>query len=101
MTLVIILEDGNIGNWNMQLTTQPQLVKILPKGLMTIPKKFRQQLGFEENGLARVKPDAGRLIVEPVRTLPYPVRSYTDKEIDEFLKLDEEETKNLKKKGWL
>lgn len=28
----------------------------------------------------------------------YPVRSYSDKEIDEFLALDKEETKKLKKR---
>ena len=85
----------------MSLADQAQIIKILPKGLITIPKKFRQNLGLEENGLARVKQDAGRLIVEPVRTIPYPVRSYTDAEIDEFLKLDAQESQQLKKKGLL
>ncbi|OGY17306.1 MAG: hypothetical protein A2784_01460 [Candidatus Chisholmbacteria bacterium RIFCSPHIGHO2_01_FULL_48_12] len=80
---------------------QSQIIKILPKGLITIPKRFRQSLGLEENGLARVKQNAGRLIVEPVRTLPYPVRSYTDAEIDEFLELDNKESQELKKKGLL
>lgn len=85
----------------MSLVDQSQIIKILPKGLITIPKKFRQNLGLEENGLARIKQDTGRLIVEPVRTLPYPVRSYTDAEIDEFLKLDAQQSQQLKKKGLL
>jgi len=85
----------------MSLMDQSQIIKILPKGLITIPKRFRQSLGLEENGLARVKQNAGRLIVEPVRTLPYPVRSYTDAEIDEFLELDNKESQELKKKGLL
>lgn len=77
----------------MQISSQADIVKILPKGLITIPKRLRVELGFVENGLARVKKDKGRLVVEPVRTLPYPVRSYTDKEIAEFLALDAKESK--------
>ena len=80
--------------------TLEEIVKIQPKGLFTIPKRFRTGL-FEENGLARVRKEKGRLILEPVRTLPYPVRSYTDQEIDEFLELDANETKKLKTKGLL
>lgn len=78
-----------------------EIVKIQPKGLITIPKKFRKSLGFEENKLARLKEEKGRLVLEPVRTLPYPVRSYTEKELEEFFNLDEEESKDLKNKGFL
>ncbi len=84
----------------MQQNTVEEIVKIQPKGLFTIPKKFRMGL-FEENGLARVRKEKGRLILEPVRTLPYPVRSYTNEEIKEFIDLDGYETKKLKAKGLL
>ena len=80
---------------------QEDSVKIQPKGLITIPKRFRKSLGFEESNLARLKQEKGRLILEPVRTLNYPVRSYTDKELEEFIKLDKEESKKLRKKGLL
>ena len=76
----------------MQVISQAKIVKIQPKGLFTIPKKFRVGL-FEENGLARVIKEKGRLVVEPVRALSYPVRSYTDEEVKEFLNLDARETK--------
>jgi len=78
---------------------QEEIVKFQPKGLLTIPRKFRRLLGFEERGLARIKAEKGRIIIEPVRTLPYSVRTYTDSEIKEFLALDKKETKELKKKG--
>ena len=84
----------------MQQLPREEIVKIQPKGLFTIPKKFRTGL-FEENGLARVRKEKGRLILEPVRTLPYPVRSYSDEEIKEFVDLDAYETKELKAKGLL
>ena len=58
---------------------------------------MRIRLGFEESQLARIKSEKGRLIIEPVKTIPYQVRSYSDKEIKEFLEEDEKETKELKK----
>lgn len=80
---------------------QEEIIKIQPKGLLTIPKNLRLKLGFVENSLVRVKEEKGRLIMEAVRTLPYPVRSYTDDEINGFLELDKKQSKELKKKGWI
>lgn len=78
-----------------------QLVRIQPKGLITLPKKFRDTLGLQENQLARIKKIKGQLIIEPVRVLPYSVRRYSNQEIIEFLNLDKQEAKQLKKKGLL
>ncbi len=85
----------------MQVIPIEQIVKIQPKGLITIPKKFRRDLGLEENSLARVKKERGRLIIEPVRTLPYPVRTYTDQELEEFVAFDKEQTEELRREGLL
>lgn len=74
---------------------QEEIVKIQNKGLVTIPKSFRDELGLKERSLARIRKFKGSLIIEPVRILSYPVRIYTDKEINEFLALDREEGKNL------
>jgi len=86
-----------------QTASQPEeeLVKIQARGLLTIPKKFRQELALEEASLARLRKEKGRLIIEPVRTLPYPARSYTKKDLQSFLKLDKEESKKLRGKGLL
>lgn len=84
----------------MQAATE-DIIKILPKGLITIPKKFRRKLGMEDNSLVRVKEEKGKLIMEAVRTFPYPIRTYTKEELMEFLDLDKRETKSLKKKGLL
>lgn len=64
------------------------LVKILPKGLITIPKKLRQDIGLEENGLARIKKEGKRLILEPVNIVSYPLRDYSTSEINNFMKED-------------
>lgn len=85
----------------MQTIIQEVILKLQPRGLLTIPKKFRQSLGLEENALLRIKRDKWRLILEPVRTLPYPVRGYTKTELKEFFELDRKEAKKLKKKGLL
>jgi len=85
----------------MSLLIQEELVKIQPKGLLTIPKKLREKLGFVEGEFARVKEKKGRLIIEPVRTLPYQVRSYSEVDLEEFFAEDERETKLLKKKDLL
>lgn len=82
----------------MQLLPLEDIIKMQPKGLVTIPKKFRESIGIAENDLVRVRTDRGRLTIEPVRTLPYPVRSYTDSEVREFIELDKKESKELRKK---
>ena len=80
-------------------TVTEEIVKIQPRGLFTIPKKLRINLGFSDNSLVRVKQENGRLVVEPVRTLPYSARSYTQADIEEFIRFDKEETRTLKAKG--
>lgn len=85
----------------MQNIVFEDIIKVQPRGNLTIPKKLRKSIGIDKNSLVRVIRDKGRLIIEPVRALPYPVRSYKDKEIDEFVKLDAKETRKLKSKGLL
>lgn len=83
---------------NMQTQTYEEIIKFQPRGVLTVPKKMREGL-FDEAGIAKMSRVGRKLIIEPVRTLPYPVRSYTDREIDEFFELDDKESKELKRKG--
>lgn len=82
----------------MNIQSFEDIIKIQPKGLLTIPSKLRKSLGFEENNLVRMIVDRGRIILEPVCTIPYPVRTYSQSDIDEFIALDTEESSVLKKK---
>lgn len=75
------------------MLNQQQVVKIQEKGLITIPIVFREALGLRKNSFAKIYKEKGRLILEPVSMLSYPVRSYTDEEIGEFVKLDRKESK--------
>jgi AbrB family looped-hinge helix DNA binding protein len=80
----------------MQTVTLEDIIKMQPKGLVTIPKKLRDMVGISENDFVRVRTDRGRLVLEPIRMLPYPVRSYTDTELKEFIDLDAKESLLLK-----
>lgn len=84
----------------MQQSISEEIIKLQAKGVLTIPKNLRKNF-IDDNSLVLIKKEKGRLIIEPVRTLPYSVRSYTDREIAEFIALDKEESKELKKKGLL
>ena len=60
-------------------------------------KKLRTTLGLSDNSLVRVKKEKGRLVVEPVRTFPYSVRSYTEEDIKQFIELDKKHLLILQK----
>jgi bifunctional DNA-binding transcriptional regulator/antitoxin component of YhaV-PrlF toxin-antitoxin module len=85
----------------MQQSTYQDFTKLQSKGLITIPKRIRQNLKFQENQLLRLKQDKGRLIIESVRTLPYSVRSYSQEDLNKFIKLDGQDSKKLKTKSLL
>ncbi len=85
----------------MQTYTFEEITKVQPRGILTIPKKIRLDLGLEDNPFVKIKKDGYRIIIEPVKILPYPVRNYSEKEIKEFFELDKIETKRLKQKGLL
>lgn len=85
----------------MQLTTFQDYTQLQPKGLITIPKKFRLSLGMEEKQLLRLTKEKTRLIIEPVQVLSYPVRRYTKQDLKAFFKLDANDSKTLKAKNLL
>lgn len=80
----------------MQIQPQEIFARLQAKGLITIPKKFRKEIGLEKNSLICVKKQKNRLILEPVKTIAYPLRTYTKKEIETFLAFDAQQTKELK-----
>lgn len=81
----------------MQQAIWEDIVKILPKGLVTIPKKLRLDVGLNENGLARIRKDGRKLIIEPVSVIGYPIRTYSRSEIKQFIKDDRLSSKLAKK----
>lgn len=76
-----------------------EFVKVQAKGLITIPKKLREELHITEETIVKIKREGQKLTMEPIKTITYPVRSYTKEEIKQFMTFDAAQTKELKKKG--
>jgi hypothetical protein len=83
---------------NMQVGVMRDYIKLQPRGVFTVPKKLRADL-FDENNLAKITRVGRKLVIEPVTTLDYVVRNYTDAEVEEFFAEDAKETKKLRAKG--
>lgn len=66
--------------------TQPEWVKILTKGMITIPKSLREEVGIREGEVARIKRVGKCLVIEPREIADYEL--YSDAEIKDMLKED-------------
>lgn len=65
---------------------QEEWIRILGKGMITIPKLFREKMGFKEGDIARIRKVGKSLVIEQKDAASY--RIYTKKEIQEFLEDD-------------
>ena len=61
-------------------------IKILPKGLVTIPKKIREELGIKEGDVAKVKISRNSIVIKPRESAEY--RLFTNEEIKQWVKDD-------------
>ncbi len=68
---------------------QEEWLKVLGKGMVTIPKKWRKELGIESGDVVKAKKVGNRVVIEAAKTkATAPYRIYSGAEIDEFLKED-------------
>jgi len=67
---------------------QQEWLKILGKGMVTLPKKWRDELGISSGDIVKAKKEGNKVVIEPQKSKLAPYRVYSDKEIDEFLKDD-------------
>lgn len=65
---------------------QEAWVRILNKGMITIPKSFRDILGIKEGEVAKMKKVGKKLIIEPREVTDYEV--YSNQELQEMIKDD-------------
>lgn len=63
-------------------------LKVLGKGMVTIPKQWREELGLQEGDIVRAKKEGNKLVIEPQKKPLAPYRIYSNAEIDAFLKED-------------
>lgn len=61
-------------------------IRVLTKGMITIPKVFRDELGMKEGEIAKIRKVGKRLVIEPREIADYEV--YSDKELAEMLAED-------------
>ena len=70
-------------------------VKIFGKGMVTIPKKFRDDLGIREGEVARIRKVGNRLVVESRDAATYEI--YSDDEFREMMLADKLSAKLARK----
>lgn len=71
----------------MQPTKQEAWIKVLAKGVITIPKGFRVQLGLREGEVAKARVVGNQLIIESRETADH--RLYSKEQIDKMAKEDQ------------
>ncbi len=67
---------------------QQEYLRILGKGMVTIPKEWRVELGLEEGDVVKAKKEGNKVVIETAKSQNAPYRVFSDEEINEFLKED-------------
>ena len=67
--------------------SQEEYLRILGKGMVTIPKEWRDELGLEEGGLVKAQRVGSKMIIE-VQSAPVPYRIFSKEEIKTWLEED-------------
>ena len=69
------------------VSTNQEWLKVLGKGMITIPKEWRDELGFKEGDVVKAKKEGNRVVIELAEgDIPY--RTFSDEEIEDWLKED-------------
>lgn len=74
---------------------------MLGKGMVTLPKKWRDEMGIEKGDIVKAKKEGNKVVIEAQQTNTAPYRVYSDTEIEQFLeedKLAKDLAKNVQKK---
>ncbi|TSC94306.1 MAG: Uncharacterized protein Athens101428_349 [Candidatus Berkelbacteria bacterium Athens1014_28] len=68
--------------------TNEEWIKVLGKGMITIPKKWRVALSIDAGNLVKARKDGDSLIIEPAnKSVSY--RIYSQKELENFITDDQ------------
>lgn len=67
---------------------QEEWLKILGKGMVTLPKKWRDELGIENGDIVKAKKEGNRVVIETAKSKSVPYRIYNDADIKAFLEED-------------
>lgn len=72
------------------VNNQEEWLKVLGKGMVTLPKRWRDEMGIENGDVVKAKKQGNKVIIEvqPQTFVTAPYRVFSDAEIDEFLEED-------------
>ena len=71
-------------------------LRVLGKGMVTIPKSWREEFGIREGEVVLAKKTKRGILIEPIKRKRPPYRVYSQKELEEFLKEDQLSEKVLR-----
>lgn len=80
-----------------QLVSNQEWLKVLGKGMVTLPKKWRKELGIEEGDIIKAKKEGNKVVIEARQAQNAPYRVFSNSEIDQFLKDDQLSNSLIKK----
>ena len=64
-------------------------LKVLGKGMLTLPKRWRNEAGLEAGDVVKAKKEGSKVVIElKERSKQVPYRIYTDAELKQFLEED-------------
>lgn len=66
---------------------EEEYLRVLTKGLITLPIAWREELGIKPGAVVTAKKTGNKITLEPQKTY-LPLRVYTDEEINQFVKDD-------------
>ncbi|OGY23755.1 MAG: hypothetical protein A2Y57_04480 [Candidatus Woykebacteria bacterium RBG_13_40_7b] len=72
----------------MSTDKKAEWLKVLGKGMITLPKKWRDEVGIEAGDVVKAKKGGSTIVIELPRENKAPYRVFSDAEIEEFLKED-------------
>lgn len=67
---------------------QEEWLRVLDKGLITIPKFWREEMGLRPGSIVRAQKSNGYLIIKPQKKYAS-LRTFTDEQIDQWVKDDQ------------
>lgn len=74
---------------NQTTNIQEEWLRVLGKGMVTLPKKWRDEMGFKEGDIIKAKKQGNKVVIESPQNQSAPYRVFTNAEINQFLKEDE------------
>lgn len=70
------------------VVSSEEMLRVLTKGMVTIPKSWRDELGIKEGKFIRAKKVANQIIIKGADK-PAPYRIYSREELKQFLQDDQ------------